>query len=175
MFENGRQQRGPSGSAAAGPAAPQTPSFSGYDDGRDSVQHGAVPLSPAEIVDEAALALALDPQDYRPWILQRGRARPATMLHLRRFEARSGLWTGWQLSYPYLVAVEYTGDTLLSLDFGARQFVVTGRGLGELVGHLQTGNVLTVTEYNGELWRAQPEGASITAIKCLGQNIPAIG
>ena len=109
-------------------------------------------------------ALHLDLTDYKPWILQRGRSRPTMLLDLRRYEAKSGMWMGWQLSYPHLNAVEYIGDRMLSLDFGTRQFVIEGSGLDELVRHLQLGTVITIQEYNGTIWPARPSGAVITAI-----------
>jgi hypothetical protein len=130
----------------------------GYDDGYDPSQpdpRGEMPhppLTPEEITDEAAMALALDAPEYKPWVLQRGRGRPAMMLHLRRFEPKSGLWCGWQIAYPHLVAVEYTGDRMLSLDFGARQFVIEGNGLHELARHLQSGSVLMVQEFTKGVW-----------------------
>ncbi len=98
------------------------------------------------------MALALNTQEYHPWVLQRGRTRPAMMLHLRRYESKSGLWMGWQLSYPSLIAAEYTGDRLLSLDFGSRQFIIEGQGLGELITRLQSGEVLCVQEYSPNIW-----------------------
>ena len=111
--------------------------------------------------------LGFDPHEYRPWILQRGRSRPAMMLELRRYEPRSGLWTGWALAYPHLIALEYTGDRLLSLDFGQRQFVIEGVGLDELARHIQQGTVLAVQEYAAALW-ASPNGApSVTAIRAV--------
>lgn len=170
MFERGRRE-GPQGdNAAPRPAGPPPAHAGSYDDGYDPAQHGVAPLSPSQIADEAALALAVDAQDYRPWTLQRGRSHPVLMLHLRRFEPRSGFWVGWQVSYPHLVAVEYTGDQLLSLDFGSRQFVLMGHGLTELVAHLQTGTVLTVTEHCTQVWQMQPEAGWISSIKCLGQG-----
>lgn len=141
----------------------------GYDDGYDPALGSAAPrdqppVSHEDITDEAAMALALDTQEYRPWVLQRGRSRPALMLHLRRYEPKSGLWTGWQLSYPHLVAVEYTGDSLLSLDFGTRQFIIEGTGLTELARHLQTGSVLMVQEFSAKIWQNLPH-VRITTIR----------
>lgn len=155
MFDNGRRT-GPSAQQPhrRGDAAPF-----GYDDGYDS-EHEAgparrpAPLSPEDITDEAAMALALNATEYRPWTLQRGRGRPALMLHLRRFEPRSGLWMGWQVAYSHLVAVEYVGETMLSIDFGSRQFVIEGNGLDEVARHLQSGNVLMVQEFSSTLWNA---------------------
>ena len=116
---------------------------------------------------------APDPSVYRPWTLQRGRSRPALMLELRRFEPRSGLWSGWQLSYPTLLAVEYTGDRLLSLDFGGRQFVIEGRGLDELARHLQQGGVLTVQEYAAAVWPGPLTGPAVTTIRKVVVAPPA--
>jgi len=129
------------------------------------------PLSPNDITDEAAMALALDLNEYRPWILQRGRSNPVLMLHLRRHDPKSGLWMGWELSYPHLVAVEYTGDRLLSLDFGVRQFMLEGAGLDELARHLQTGNVLMVQEYDPSIWPGQPGGPRVSAIRRLSASV----
>jgi hypothetical protein len=109
-------------------------------------------------------ALELDLTEYKPWVLQRGRSRPTMLLELRRFEAKSGMWMGWQLSYPHLNAVEFIGDKMFSLDFGTRQFVIEGSGLDELVRYLQLGAVMTIQEYAGQIWPARPSGAVITAI-----------
>lgn len=142
-----------------------------YDDGFDPRQRhlGAEmprpPLTPEEITDEAAMALALDAPEYKPWVLQRGRGRPAMMLHLRRYEPKSGLWCGWQIAYPHLVAMEYTGDRMLSLDFGARQFVIEGSGLHELARHLQLGSVLMVQEFAKGVWSGIAGTSLIEAIR----------
>lgn len=90
------------------------------------------------------------------------------MLHLRRYEPKSGLWCGWQIAYPHLVAVEYTGDRLLSLDFGTRQFVVEGSGLHEFARHLQIGSVLMVQEFARGIWSELSGISRIDAIKKLG-------
>ncbi|EQB16949.1 hypothetical protein [Sphingobium lactosutens] len=108
---------------------------------------------------------APDFTDYRPWIVQRVRSRPALMLELRRYEPRSGLWQGWAMPYHGLYAVEYVGARMLSLDFGARQFVIEGRGLDALARHIQQGTVETVLEYAPQVWAAQPVGAMVAAIK----------
>ncbi len=155
-------------------AQPQGRALGGYDDGFDPRQRQAgaamsrPPLTPEEITDEAAMALALDAPEYKPWVLQRGRGRPAMMLHLRRYEPKSGLWVGWQIAYPHLVAVEYTGDRILSLDFGARQFMIEGNGLHELARHLQLGSVLMVQEYAQNLWPTCQQGALVQSIAKLG-------
>jgi hypothetical protein len=115
-------------------------------------------------------ALELDLTEYKPWVLQRGRSRPTMLLELRRFEAKSGMWMGWQLSYPHLNAVEFIGDKMLSLDFGTRQFVIEGSGLDELVRYLQLGAVMTIQEYTGQIWPARPSGAVITAINKIGNK-----
>jgi hypothetical protein len=155
-------------SAGSQPAAPF-----GYDDGYDPAReagsgHRQSPPSPEEITDEAALALVQDATDYRPWILQRGRSSPVMMLHLRRYDPRSRLWQGWQIAYPHLIAADYTGDTLLSLDFGTRQFVIEGRGLDELARHLQTGSVLMVQEYAASQWPTKPQDVMVASIKLVG-------
>jgi hypothetical protein len=113
--------------------------------------------------------LDIDMTDYKPWVLQRGRGRPAMMLHLRRFDPKSGLWIGWQLAYPHLIAAEYVGDKMLSLDFGTRQFMIEGTGLGELARHLQNGSVLTVQEYSDKAWATCGDGGFIGSITRVGQ------
>jgi hypothetical protein len=115
--------------------------------------------------------LALDLSVYRPWVLQRGRTRPPLMLDLRRYEPRSGLWTGWGMAYPSLVALEYTGDRLLSLDFGVRQFVIEGRGLDGLGRRLQEGSVISVQEYAAHLWPIQPKDVVVTSIRQIDRSI----
>ncbi|MFZ5746908.1 MAG: hypothetical protein ACOY45_04535 [Pseudomonadota bacterium] len=124
------------------------------------------PLPPRDDLDD--IELASDPSIYRPWILQRGRTRPAMMLHLRRFEIRSGLWTGWAMPYPNLVALEYVGDRMLSLDFGLRQFVIQGAGLDQLVGPLQQGTVLAMHEHAPAVWGQAPAGPYISSIRRVG-------
>lgn len=166
MFEHRGQERSSGASTPARPtnAPPMPPS--GYDDGYRAAARD-VSLSPQEVADEAALALADPAREYRPWVLQRA-ARPAMLLHLRRYEPNSGQWIGWQVSYPHLIAVEYVGTRLLSLDFGERHFVIEGNGLEELVTHLQTTTVQMVQEYAPSLWGLQSPPASISAIRCLG-------
>lgn len=178
MFDRGRRdqppetdQYSPFGQPSA---APQAAPLGGFDDGYDPAQRRTcgestrTPLTPGEITDEAAMALALDAPDYKPWVLQRGRSRPAMMLHLRRYEPKSGHWLGWQIAYPHLVAVEYVGVRMLSLDFGGRQFVIEGTGLDELARHLQTGSVLMVQEYATQIWSGAVSGPSIQAIRMVG-------
>ena len=129
----------------------------------------APPPSPTlrEDPDEDVLA---DPIDYRPWVLQRGRSRPAMMLHLRRFEVRSGMWMGWAVSYPHLAAVEYVGERMISLDFGVRQFVVQGKGLDQLIAPLQQGIVLALYEHTASVWASVPNGPLITSIQRAGYD-----
>ena len=151
MFErdDGQAQQQPR------PAQAKANPLGGYDDGYQPPPEGSggsATLSQADVTDEAAIALSLDASEYKPWVLQRGRSCPAMMLHLRRYESKSGLWQGWQISYPHLIAIEYTGDKMLSLDFGTRQFVIEGTGLTELARHLQQGTVLMVQEYSGAFW-----------------------
>lgn len=111
-------------------------------------------------------AVARDLSNYRPWILQRGPSRPAMMLELRRYEARSGLWQGWGLSYPSLQALEYLSDRIISLDFGTRQIVVEGRGLDVLARHLQEGIVAVITEHSSQLWPAMDK-QFVSAIRII--------
>ena len=144
------------------------PAF-GYDDGYNPVRQETPPMPPQQVTEEAALALADDIQEYRPWILQRG-VRPLMMLHLRRFDAQAGHWLGWQVSYPHLIAVEYVGDRLLSLDFGTRHFIVEGTGLGELACHLQMGTVQAVLEYASEIWRERSSGPVASRISAISRT-----
>ena len=113
-------------------------------------------------------ALALDLTEYRPWVLQRGRGRPAMMLDLRRYEPKSGFWTGWAIAYPQLAAVEYVGDKMLSLDFGVRKFVLEGDGLRELTQRLQDGTVVAIQEYCKAVWERRPDGPFISSIRRVG-------
>lgn len=107
----------------------------------------------------------LDLAEYKPWILQRARTRPALMLELRRYEPRSGLWSGWAMAYHSLHAVDYVGDRLLTLDFGARQFAVEGHGLDALVQRIQQGTVLGIIEHHAALWPKSKIEAIVTAIR----------
>lgn len=109
----------------------------------------------------------LDLSVYRPWTLQRGRSRPSMMIDFRRYDARSGMWSGWALSYPHLVGIQYTGARLLSLNFGARSVMVEGNGLDELVRHIQQGTVTAVQQFASEIWGAAPRSAVVTVIRDL--------
>jgi hypothetical protein len=134
---------------------------------------GQPPEPPAASADSSAHddgAAAPDPREYHPWMLQRGRPRPAMMLELRRYEPRSGLWQGWILSYPSLHAVEYMGERMLSLDFGLRKFVLEGEGLSELTARLQQGAVLAIQEYCETVWPHRPAGPVISAIRRMGME-----
>ena len=175
LFEQNRNHaRGAGGDATN--AQPRAKPFGGYDDGFDARATHAngdmpqPPLMPEDITDEAAMALGRDTAEYVPWVLQRGRARPAMMLHLRRFEPKSGLWIGWEIAYPHLIAVEYIGDKMLSLDFGTRQFMLQGLGLDELAARLQQGTVLMVQEYCDKVWPTRGSGGVITAIAKVGNE-----
>jgi hypothetical protein len=178
MFEAKRRERPPGTEHRFGEAdaARRRMAHGGYDDGFDAAHARAngdmpqPPLTPEEVTDEAAMALAGDTAEYAPWVLQRGGSRPAMMLHLRRFEPKSGLWIGWEIAYPHLIAVEYTGDKMLSLDFGTRQFMLQGSGLDELAARLQQGTVLMVQEYCDKVWPQRPAGGVITSITKLGQE-----
>ena len=110
---------------------------------------------------------AIDGSEYRPWILQRGRTRPAMMLELRRFEPKSGMWHGWMMSYPSLVAVEFTGTTLVSLDFGNRQFLIEGLELAGMIDHLQSGTVMKLVEYSKAIWPVRDGGPVISSVREL--------
>lgn len=109
--------------------------------------------------------LELDMSEYRPWILQRGRSRPAALIDLRWYDARAGMWLGCAMAYPQLVSVEYVGERMVSLDFGKRQFVLEGEGLIELVRRIQDGSVVAIQEYAPALWPQRPSGPCITSIK----------
>lgn len=129
---------------------------------------GAAPQAPAPAPIEFAPEVdptAPDPAEYKPWIVQRGRSQPAMMLEFRRYEPRSGLWSGWAISYPHLVTLEYTGDKLLSLDFGSRHVVIEGQGLDELARYIQQGVVLTIQEHAAAIWSATPKGPAVSAIR----------
>jgi hypothetical protein len=122
------------------------------------------PEAAREVTPEVE-ALAPESGDYKPWILQRARSHPAMMLEFRRYEPRSGFWTGWAIAYPHLVTLEYTSDKLLSLDFGARQVIIEGNGLDELARHIQQGAVLTIQEHAKAIWPAALAGPGVTAIR----------
>jgi hypothetical protein len=141
--------------------------------GRGIGRDGISALPPSQLEREELPVddgLDIDLTDYKPWVLQRGRGRPAMMLHLRRFDPKSGLWIGWQLAYPHLVAVEYVGDKMLSLDFGTRQFMIEGDGLAELARHLQSGSVLMVQEYCAKAWASHGEGGVVKSIIRVSRN-----
>ena len=108
---------------------------------------------------------SIDPAEYKPWLLQRGRSRGLMMLALRWFDAKAGLWHGSALAYPSLYAVDSIGSRLVSLDFGLRQFVIEGSGLDELTRQLQQGNVVKIVEFASAIWPAQAEGAIVTGIR----------
>ena len=145
-------QQGRSGRQVGGEPAPPPP-----------------PREPAEPDDDEALSL--DVAEYRPWVLQRGRTRPAALLDLRWYDTRGGLWLGCAVAYPQLAAAEYIGDRMLSLDFGKRQFVLEGEGLSELVRRIQDGSVIAIQEYAAAVWPQRPAGPYVAAIKRLGASM----
>lgn len=126
------------------------------------------PLPPTDDAPPDGGAEAHDLTVYRPWLLQRGRSRPSLMLGLRRFDARSGLWQGWGLSYPGLQAVEYVGHKMLCLDFGSRQFMLEGHGLDELARRIKEGSVLVILEYAPQVWPERPAGPFVASIRRIG-------
>ena len=126
---------------------------------------------PPPLVEDGE-AGAPDLAQYQPWIVQRGRTRPALLLNLRRYDPKSGLLIGWQASYPHLVGADYIGERMLSLDFGMRQFVIEGVGLGELVRHLQQGTVLAIQEYSAQIWPEHPAGPVVTRISKVEAERP---
>ena len=178
MFEAKRRERPPGNDPMSGEAqgARGGAAHGAYDDGFDAMRAQAngtmpqPPLTPEDIIDEATMALGRDMVEYTPWVLQRGGSRPAMMLHLRRFEPKSGFWCGWEIAYPHLIAVEYTGDKMLSLDFGTRQFMLQGLGLDELVARLQQNSVLMIQEYCDKVWPQRPAGGFIISIAKLGNE-----
>ncbi|MGC5254615.1 hypothetical protein, partial [Escherichia coli] len=78
--------------------------------------------------DDAELP-GIDPAKYQPWILQRGRSHAAMMLALNWFDAKAGLWHCSAIAYPSLYAIDSIGERMVSLDFGARQYMIEGYGL----------------------------------------------
>jgi len=123
--------------------------------------------------DEPELASPPNPQDYRPWLLQRSRGRPVMFLDLRRFEPRTGGLIGCQMSYPYLSTIDYLDDRMVSLDFGVRQFVIEGSGLNVLALWLQQGQVLAIQEYSPRIWPALPSGPIVRVINQINAPAPS--
>ena len=144
--------------------------------GHGGRQAGGEPAPPPRLPIEPDVDddLPLDMAEYRPWVLQRGRSRPAALLDLRWFDARASLWLGCAIAYPQLAAAEYIGDRMLSLDFGKRQFVLEGEGLRELVRRIQDGSVILIQEYAASVWPRRPLGPIITSIKKLGAAMDSI-
>jgi hypothetical protein len=126
--------------------------------------------APAPIPAELPLdeELPLDVAEYKPWVLQRGRTRPAALLNLRWFDSRAGMWLGCAMAYPQLIAAEYVGERMVSLDFGRRQFVLEGEQLGELIRRIQDGSVIAIQEYAPAVWPQRPSGPCITSIRRIG-------
>jgi hypothetical protein len=155
MFEQGRSGNGRGVERNMGGAVPP------MQQGNYAPTHAPAPQQDEPDDDDAP---ALDLSTYRPWTLQRGQGRPSMLLDLRRYEPKSGLWIGWQMAYPHLIAVEYIGDKMLSLDFGTRQFMIEGRGLDELARHLQQGSVVSVVEFNERVWGVAGQGPIIDRI-----------
>jgi hypothetical protein len=112
--------------------------------------------------------LHLDIAEYRPWVLQRGRTRPAALLNLRWYDPRAGMWLGCAMAYPQLIAAEYVGERMVSLDFGKRQFVLEGEQLGELIRRIQEGSVIAIQEYAPAVWPQRTAGPVITSLKRVG-------
>lgn len=132
---------------------------------------GQPPVPPPPVIDDDGDDLIQPDQiPYRPWIVQRGRSRPALLLNLRKFDPKSGMLIGWQASYPYLLSADYVGERMLSLDFGRRQFVIQGTDLSELLRHLQQGTVLAIQEYSSQVWPELPPGPFVTAINKVGED-----
>lgn len=112
----------------------------------------------------------IDPREYKPFFLQRGRSRPAMFLDLRSIDPRSGALTGTMLSYPQLVAVDYVDDHTILLDFGMRHVRIEGEGLAELIARLHSGSVSVVQAWSPKIWGAEePKGKPIVrSITYLG-------
>lgn len=133
-----------------------------------------VATTPQEIAHDPAdeTAPAPDPRAYHPWIIQRGRSRPAMLLDFRQFEPKSGLLIGCQMPYHHLAGIEYLGDRMVTLDFGLRQFVIEGAGLDELARHLQQGTVLAIQQYSERVWPQAQHSPIITrVVKVDGRRI----
>jgi hypothetical protein len=118
----------------------------------------------AEVFDDGEIP-TIDATEYRPWILQRGSSRTAMMLALRWFDTKAGVWHGSAIAYPSLYAIDHISDGLISLDFGARQFVIEGRGLDVLARYLLQGAVLKIVEYASAIWPTRADGPVVTAIR----------
>lgn len=119
-------------------------------------------VAEAEPADETAPPP--DPKAYQPWLLQRGRTRPALLLDFRRFDPKSGLLIGCQMPLMHLAAIDYIGDRMVTLDFGPRQFVIEGVGLSDLIRHLQQGTVLAIQEFSERTWPQGAQGSMVTRI-----------
>ena len=114
-----------------------------------------------------------DPAEYKAFIVQRGRSRPAMFIDLRSIDARSGVLQGAMLSYPQLVAVDYVDDHTILLDFGVRQVRIEGAGLSELIQRLHSGSVSVVQVYSAKIWGdKEPQGPIVRLIThlSLGQG-----
>lgn len=118
--------------------------------------------------DDVPHQLDPEPTEYRPWVLQRGSGRPAMLLDLRRFEPKTGTLTGSLVSYPQLMAVDYWGDRVVTLDFGSRHYVIEGTGLGDLPRWLQQGAVLAIQEYSARIWPLEIGGPTVHRISSIG-------
>ena len=92
------------------------------------------------------------------------------MLHLRRFDPKARIWTGWVLPYSGLYALEYVGGTV-SLDWGSRQFVVEGRGLEGLVHLVHQGTLHAIVEYCPDAWPRPVDSPIVTAIRPVRRTL----
>ncbi len=117
------------------------------------------------------LTPAADPAAYRAFHVKRGGGRASWMLDLRSVEPKSGLMRGLMLPYPRLAGIEYTGSTLVTLEFENRVVVIEGQRLDELVARLHAGTVTAIQEYSPRIWPALPsEGAVVTKLTVLDPN-----
>jgi hypothetical protein len=132
-------------------------------DKRARLENHHIPFEDQPLMD-IDLASELDTTRYQPWTIQRSRGRPVMFLDLQWIEPKTGTLVGCQVSYPHLVAVEYIGDQMVSLDFGSRKFVIEGTGLGELSRWLQQGLVQSIQEYAQSKWAEKPDGPIVKRI-----------
>ena len=138
-------------------------------DGQPPGDSATPPTARDESPDE--VGGAVDLMEYKPWIVQRVRSHPALMLELRRYEPRSGLWSGWIMPYHSMFGLDFTGDRLMSLDFGGtRQFVIEGRSLDVLARHIQSGIVTAIVEYQATVWPQRSSDGVVTAIRRVSET-----
>lgn len=122
-----------------------------------------------EAQDDFDLLPAVDPKNYRAFIVQRGRSRQGLFIDLRSFDERSGILKGTMLSYPQLVAVDYVDDHTVLLDFGMRHVRIEGERLSELIARLHTGQISVIQAYSEKIWGERPPlGPIVRSITHIG-------